>query len=120
MAGVQPGGGLLGGAEAERGVGVRPVPAAGDAVDPGVQVAAVEAEGVQVLLAEPGRLQRHSQHRVDQVALALEYLTGRKPRAVRALDEHAPAIGQERHEGHVLDLLRGRLSLDQREHSLAG
>ncbi len=53
MAGVQPRGGLLGGAEAERGVGVWPVPAVGGAFDPGVQVAAVEAEGVRVLVAEP-------------------------------------------------------------------
>jgi len=54
LGGPKPGGGLLGGAEAERGVRVGPVSPVGGAFDPGIQVAAIEAERPQALVAEPG------------------------------------------------------------------
>jgi transposase len=58
---------------------------------------AVDAERPDVLVAEAGRLQRYPQHCFDQVVLALEHLAGGQARALGPLDEHAPAIGQERH-----------------------
>ena len=83
-------------------------------------MAAIKAERPNVLVAETGCLQRHPQHCVDQVVLAVEHLTGWQARAFGPLDEHAPAVGEEGHERHALHLLRGRVSPDQPEHSMAG
>ena len=96
---------------------MRAVPCVRLALDPRIQVIAIQAKGAEALVPEPRSLQRHPKHCVQQVILPAPDGARGQHRAVCSLDEHALPVGQEGNEGNPAYLSTVRIILDEGEHN---